>query len=159
MNSNVTCDVTSSTTTNIKKCDVAKVSSYPCGDHVKSVAEGSYKYIKYHQSFHSTCAICTRKVRASQSKITCIQCSLDFHIDCVSIDYDNASFWCDSCFYRTCLNELPFCNEPFIDYNCKMSKGLKIAHLNVQSLRNKVDHVRVLLNDNNIDILCLTETC
>ena len=38
-------------------------------------------------------------------------------------------FWGDSCFYRTCLNELPFSNEPFIDYNFKMSKGFSIAHL------------------------------
>ena len=31
-------------------------------------------------------------------------------------------------------------------------------HLNIQSVRYKVDHVRVLLNDNNIDILCMTES-
>ena len=39
-----------------------------------------------------------------------------------------------------------------------MSKGFNIAHLNIWSLRNKVDHVRVLLDENNIDVLCLTET-
>ena len=33
-------------------------------------------------------------------------------------------------------------------------KGFKIAHLNVCSLRHKVDHVRILLNENDIDILC-----
>ena len=38
-----------------------------------------------------------------------------------------------------------------------MSKGFKIAHLNIQSLRYKVDNVRVLLVENNIDILCISE--
>ena len=93
----------------------------------------------------SICGTCTRKIRSSHPKISCIQCCLDFHVDCVSM-YSNTSFWCDSCFYRTCLNELPFCNEPFIDYNCKMSKVFSIAHLNIRSLRNKLDYVRVLLD-------------
>ena len=39
-----------------------------------------------------------------------------------------------------------------------MSKGFKIAHLNIQSLRYKVDNVRVLLVENNIDILCISES-
>ena len=39
-----------------------------------------------------------------------------------------------------------------------MSKCFEIAHLNVCSLRHKVDHVRILLNVSDIDILCLTET-
>ena len=59
--------------------------------------------------------------------------------------------------FVTCMNcELDF------HVNCieksSMSKGFKIAHLNVCSLRHKVDDVRILLNENDIDILCLTET-
>jgi exonuclease III len=38
------------------------------------------------------------------------------------------------------------------------NKGLKIAHLNIQSLRNKTDHVNMLLHNSNIDCLCLSET-
>jgi len=38
------------------------------------------------------------------------------------------------------------------------SKGLKIMHLNVRSLRNKLDHIRILLVKHSIDILTLTET-
>ena len=36
--------------------------------------------------------------------------------------------------------------------------GLKIAQLNIQSLRPKVDFIQILLNENNIDILTLSET-
>lgn len=37
-------------------------------------------------------------------------------------------------------------------------KGLKIMHLNVQSLGNKLDQTKLSLQINNIDILVLTET-
>ena len=36
--------------------------------------------------------------------------------------------------------------------------GLRLAHLNVRSLLPKLEQVRVLLIDNNFDILVLTET-
>ena len=61
------------------------------------------------------------------------------------------------CFFKICFNELPFADK-LIDYTFSLSKGLKIAHLNIQSLRNKIDHLNILLHDNNIDILCITET-
>lgn len=37
-------------------------------------------------------------------------------------------------------------------------KGLRIAHLNICSLRNKIDDLSVLLQDSNIDILAISET-
>lgn len=37
-------------------------------------------------------------------------------------------------------------------------KGLRIAHLNICSLRNKIDDLSVLVHDNNIHILALSET-
>lgn len=37
-------------------------------------------------------------------------------------------------------------------------KGLVIVHLNVRSLINKVDIIRYLISDSDIDCLCLTET-
>ncbi len=120
----------------------------------------SSNYNVFNTISQNICAICTCKITTSQPFISCIQCSLDFHINCLSIDhnYTSGSYWCDSCFYRTCLDELPFCNDHFIDFNCKVSKGFTIAHLNIRSLRGKVDHLRILLNQNNIDVLCLTET-
>lgn len=37
-------------------------------------------------------------------------------------------------------------------------KGLTFVHLNVRSIINKIDLIRLLLTDSNIDCLCLTET-
>ena len=36
--------------------------------------------------------------------------------------------------------------------------GIKIAHINVNSLRNKIDQVRFLTCQQSIDIMCITET-
>ena len=40
----------------------------------------------------------------------------------------------------------------------KLDNDICIAHINVRSLRNKVDHMEVYLKKFNIDILCVTET-
>lgn len=69
------------------------------------------------------CATCTHKIIPFQHTISCIQCSLMFHIDCVTDYNDNSSYWCDSCFYRTCINELPYCNEPYVDLSVFLVKG------------------------------------
>ena len=90
--------------------------------------------------------------------MTCMNCELDCHVNCIGKGCLKHRNWlCDKCFSRLYNDELPF-KETFIDFKCSMSKGFKIAHLNVCSLRHKVDHVRILLNENDIDILCLTET-
>ena len=36
--------------------------------------------------------------------------------------------------------------------------GLKICHINAQSLNNKMDEFRLLFEDSNIDIICISET-
>ena len=55
------------------------------------------------------------------------------------------------------MSELPF-SEGYIDHNCILKKGFKIAHVNIQCLRNKVDQLKVFLHINDFDILCLSET-
>ena len=67
------------------------------------------------------------------------------------------NWWCDHCYTRTTLDELPF-GDTFIDHNCFYGKGVRIAHLNIQSLRYKLDHVKLFLYDNDIDVFCITET-
>ena len=59
--------------------------------------------------------------------------------------------------YQICLDELPF-SDKFIDLKCHLGRGLKIAHINIQSIRFKTDHLHIFLHSNNIDILCVTET-
>ena len=43
---------------------------------------------------------------------------------------------------------------------CKMAigKSLKMSHLNVRSLTPKIDEIRNMINDQNIDILTVSET-
>lgn len=105
------------------------------------------------------CGTCVKKIVKHDAYITCQQCSLDFHIKCIDIsDVEKCNIWfCDCCFSKTCNQELPF-SDCFIDLNCKLQKGLKITHVNIQSITNKIDHVNLLLHNNNIDVLCLTET-
>ena len=40
----------------------------------------------------------------------------------------------------------------------KEKKGLKILHLNINGLLNKLDHMKILTQEIKFDILCLNET-
>ena len=40
----------------------------------------------------------------------------------------------------------------------KIHKGFKVAHINVRSLYNKLDEVRSLLTESDLDVLCISET-
>ena len=105
-----------------------------------------------------SCGECTCKILFEQKYITCKNRSLDFHIDCTDSSVDSCIDWyCNLCFTRICNDELPF-GESFIDLNCKLQKGLKIAHLNICSIINKLDYLDILLHDNNIDVFCISET-
>ena len=94
----------------------------------------------------------------SSSSISCVNCSLSFHPQCVNeLKSCTNNWWCNLCFFKLCFHELPFA-EKLIDYNCVLGKGFKIAHINIQSLRNKIDQLNIFLHDNNIDVLCVTES-
>lgn len=42
--------------------------------------------------------------------------------------------------------------------NVAKAKGLKIAHLNIRSLKHKIDQLRILLHDNALDVLAISES-
>ena len=52
--------------------------------------------------------------------------------------------------------------DPLLDYlkdvKTKQPKNLKIAHININSLRNKFDYMHNVLANGLLDILCITET-
>ena len=62
------------------------------------------------------------------------------HTNSVDIDFDLSTNACTS------INDFP------------KGKGLKIAHLNIRSLRNKVDDLQLYLKENPYEILTLSET-
>ena len=86
-------------------------------------------------------------------------------------DNNKISFICNSCH----LNSLPFPEgfenlvdeipvdfvmpEDFDPNRCfKDKKGLKIAHLNINSLKRKVEFVRNFFLDTKSDVFCLNES-
>ena len=109
----------------------------------------------------SVCGECFKKVTIGNNSTTCSQCSLDFHIGCTDkiIDSNSStSNWlCRTCFTKICLDELPF-SDRFIDLKCQLGRGLKIAHINIQSLRFKTDYLHIFIHSNNTDVLCITES-
>ena len=105
------------------------------------------------------CGECVRKVLKNDLYVTCNNCTLEFHFKCVD-ENDvklNNQWYCNNCFHKAANDELPL-NEGFIDLKCKIRKGLKIAHINIQGLIHKVDEVNLLLNDNSIDVLCINRS-
>ena len=40
----------------------------------------------------------------------------------------------------------------------RATKGLEIGHLNIRSLPNKIDEVRIIMNEHHFDILAISET-
>lgn len=62
----------------------------------------------------------------------------------MTLDYKQASS-------KDCLNTM-------LRILSKQAIGLKIIHLNAQSLYRKLDEFRYIFEDSNIDILCVSET-
>ena len=106
---------------------------------------------------NSTCGECFRKVVIGNNSVSCSQCTLDFHIDCTDKLKGDNNWVCNSCFTKLSLDALPF-GDKFIDLKCRLGRGLKIAHINIQSLRFKTDYLHIFLFENNIDVLCVTES-
>ena len=134
------------------------------------------------------CGCCGKPVKKKQKALLCTNCSLWVHISCGRVPkhhYDDAneSFinWeCPKCLFC----HLPFESEESlnldtedngvntlpdeIDENLSLSdshvsefpnnKGIKVAHLNVRSMRNKAVELQQYLLSNPYDVLCLSET-
>lgn len=41
---------------------------------------------------------------------------------------------------------------------CKQRPGLNVCHINAQSLRNKIDEFRLIFENSDVDVICVTET-
>ena len=123
------------------------------------------------------CIYCCKSVRKNQKAILCVKCSKWSHLKCGNVTDDiflSTEDWiCNKCY----INELPFYIEEspqkhisFISEEVSSGnldlgtpfypeeKGIKIAHLNVRSLRNKTDDIQLFLNSNPYDIFSMSET-
>lgn len=125
------------------------------------------------------CSICLKSVAKNHRAVLCDNCNLWSHIKCSNIsgmecnhlsNLEEFNFQCPRCL----MNELP---SPDIDIHSSRSndinpnignnvefntlasaKGLKMGHLNINGLLNKIDEVRILVNLLKLDIFAVSET-
>jgi len=125
-----------------------------------------------------SCPYCHRTIAKNHRFVCCTRCNSSYHIKCANIspkEYkimqaDN-SFFCTVCFNDT----MPFSNgensylenadsDASFNENTQSlnevlgRKGLKFAHLNINGISSKLDQIRIILFESNLDILCLNET-
>ena len=132
------------------------------------------------------CSICNKSVKLNQKALLCTVCSQWVHIVCGGVSretYDSDELFenwqCPKCILQSVL---PFWNDPDLStevmYNCnnfsvdandgrstetsdfplKDIKGIKLAHLNVRSIVNKVADLQCWLSNNPYDLLGVSET-
>ena len=135
--------------------------------------------------YNYPCSCCKKPVRTNQKALKCTGCNMWLHIICANIPtqkYNDPSeqffnWRCNMCL----LKELPFhlitSTEKLLEEKSHNEKkftkhsasvglnyqefngnGLKIAHLNVNSVLKHIDEIKSLLICNNIHILALNET-
>ena len=123
------------------------------------------------------CGICLKGCRKNQRAVQCDECDIWYHAKCIHMgrnEFDDvcrpsAAWSCSKCLFPL-LQEMDFQDTAYIsstqDYadqsdvqsSVYLKRGMKIAHLNINRLLNKVDGVRELLIKFKLDILALSET-
>ena len=125
------------------------------------------------------CIYCAKPVRKNQTSILCIQCNNWAHVKCGKVTdemfYSSFDWTCNIClmkslpFYSVDNAEqlkadehsskfVPVCKEKCEFANFPTQKGVKIAHLNMRSVRNKIDELRLFLKNNPYTIFTMSET-
>ena len=123
---------------------------------------------------------CKKGCRSNQRAIQCDECDSWYHAKCIDMtkrEYKNLTDPSSSWICMTCicpLSAYSFDRSKSIDNTdqtmdtCKTSfngepeirmlRGFKIAHLNINRIVNKLDHVKELVQKYSFDILTLSET-
>ena len=134
------------------------------------------------------CACCERPCKINQRALQCDGCNSWCHAKCTRVSQDeynrlsstDDTWYCNACTFKwlsdsffsdsteESLNNSNSTNSDtsetnvIADYKASIAAyykfNLSIAHQNINSLQNKMDEIRVLLNQELFDILVLTET-
>ena len=134
------------------------------------------------------CACCERPCKNNQRALQCDGCNSWCHAKCTRVSQDeynrlsstDDTWYCNACTFKwlsdsffsdsteDSLNNSNSTNSDtsetnvIADYKASIAAyykfNLSIAHQNINSLQNKMDEIRVLLNQELFDILVLTET-
>ena len=134
------------------------------------------------------CSVCNKRVARNHRAVSCDNCSMWCHMKCASIkpseykiyqSLPSFSWWCPRCLWSS----LPFRNETTLDHSLDSPitatcyndvhehenlypslkadlqlPGLKISHINVNGLLNKLLDIKALLFSIKFDILAITES-
>ena len=108
---------------------------------------------------------CNKHIGRSQENVQCSNCNLYYHLRCLDTEYEQSKL-CRLCGILNPSNdstdETMFSSIAVPDelVNFVKRRGLKIIHQNVQSLRSKINELRLLCTSlqNGIHILTLSET-
>ena len=124
------------------------------------------------------CCVCSKGCHRNQRAIQCDECNGWFHARCVymkkaeynKLSNTSLSWQCLKCLYPGELFDSSISdrtvNSPGINHqNCsiystefRIVRGFKIAHLNVNRLRNKLDDIQNLLSLHSFHVLTISET-
>ena len=134
------------------------------------------------------CVCCERPCKNNQRALQCDGCNLWCHAKCTYVSQDeynrlsssDDTWYCNACTFKwisdsffsgstgdslnNSTSEVSDTSEPDVvaDYKASMAAyykfNLSITHQNINSLQNKMDEIRALLNQEPFDILVLTET-
>ena len=126
------------------------------------------------------CVCCETPCKNDQRALQCDGCNLWCHAKCTYVSQDeynrlsitDDTWYCNACTYKwisdsffsdsigdslnNSTSAVSDTSEPDVVADYKFN--LSIAHQNINSLQNKMDEIRALLNQELYDILVLTET-
>ena len=108
------------------------------------------------------CALCTKGCRKNQRAVQCDECDRWFHAKCINMNHHEYLDISALAAYRSCMDCLdPKTSTSYDSINTpkvRLVRGLKIAHLIVNRLVNKLDGVRKLMLTYNFDVPTRSET-
>ena len=113
-------------------------------------------------------------VLKNQRAVQCDECNRWFHAKCINMNHreyldvsDVATHWsCTDCLFPGLFSatnvfydlKTTASNDSIDAPKVRLVRGLKIAHLNINTLVNKMDGVRELMSIYIFDVLALSET-
>lgn len=89
-------------------------------------------------------------LRCNQPRLQCKLCDLNFHLKCLGVDHD-LNGYCQGCSAQQSTDENSDIRTGEYEYlpsklrDIMKLRGFKIVHQNIQSLRSKIEQLRLIL--------------
>ena len=98
------------------------------------------------------CPSCCKVIRRNQTRLQCKLCDLNCHLKCLGADHD-LNGYCQGCSAQQSTDENSDITTGEYEYlpsnlrDIMKLRGFKIVHQNIQSLRSKIDQLRLILHE------------